>query len=423
MPHGSKSKHRPKPKSASTLSANQILDILQSEVAFWSKAGNVRARLGRFGIPAKELRPLMDAFENDMYNGIAFDPATYSKDRMARFARDLSGPDKSSTLDSMLTSIFYAWASDPARGDLVSPGTLHYVRALRKSVDFSRLADVFPHARAIHRKVIMHVGPTNSGKTHNALRALAAASSGTYLGPLRLLAHEIYERLNTGQIVPLGADPENDPVIEPADDSNFDTDPYQPRTIRKIGDPRYARACNLITGEESKLLENAALSSCTVEMFMPQRRYEVVVLDEIQMIADPFRGNAWTTAVLGACANELHLCGEETAVPIIQALLADTGDELIINRHQRLSPLTIADTSLSSDLSQIRKGDCIVTFSRSHIFRLKEQVERVTGLRCAIAYGRLPPEIRTEQAALFNDPDSGYDVLIGSDAIGMGLNL
>ena len=52
----------------------------------------------------------------------------------------------------------------------------------------------------------MHIGPTNSGKTYNALRALAAANSGVYGGPLRLLAHEIWERLNTGQIVPLGAE-------------------------------------------------------------------------------------------------------------------------------------------------------------------------------------------------------------------------
>ena len=28
-----------------------------------------------------------------------------------------------------------------------------------------------------------------------------------------------------------------------------------------------------------------------------------------------------------------------------------------------------------------------------------------------------------EQAALFNDPDSGFDVLVASDAVGMGLNL
>ena len=38
-------------------------------------------------------------------------------------------------------------------------------------------------------------------------------------------------------------------------------------------------------------------------------------------------------------------------------------------------------------------------------------------------YGSLPPETRTDQARRFNDPDSGYDILVASDAIGMGLNL
>ena len=33
-------------------------------------------------------------------------------------------------------------------------------------------------------------------------------------------------------------------------------------------------------------------------------------------------------------------------------------------------------------------------------------------MRCAVVYGRLPPEIRSEQAARFNDPSSGYDALI-----------
>ena len=54
---------------------------------------------------------------------------------------------------------------------------------------------------------------------------------------------------------------------------------------------------------------------------------------------------------------------------------------------------------------------------------LKLEVEDVTGLRCCLIYGSLPPETRTQQAALFNDPDSGYDVLVATDAIGMGLNL
>lgn len=50
-------------------------------------------------------------------------------------------------------------------------------------------------------------------------------------------------------------------------------------------------------------------------------------------------------------------------------------------------------------------------------------IEKYTGLRCALAYGKLPPEVRSQQAALFNDPESGYDVLVGSDAVGVGLNL
>jgi ATP-dependent RNA helicase SUPV3L1/SUV3 len=40
-----------------------------------------------------------------------------------------------------------------------------------------------------------------------------------------------------------------------------------------------------------------------------------------------------------------------------------------------------------------------------------------------VVYGALPPEMRRTQARLFNDPDSGYDILVASDAVGMGLNL
>jgi hypothetical protein len=44
-------------------------------------------------------------------------------------------------------------------------------------------------------------------------------------------------------------------------------------------------------------------------------------------------------------------------------------------------------------------------------------------VRRAVAHGQLPPEIRSEHAALFNDPESGYDIVIDSDTLGMGLNL
>lgn len=53
----------------------------------------------------------------------------------------------------------------------------------------------FPLARALKRRVVAWLGPTNSGKTHRAVLALAAAKSGMYLGPLRLLALEQRDRL------------------------------------------------------------------------------------------------------------------------------------------------------------------------------------------------------------------------------------
>ena len=229
---------------------------------------------------------------------------------------------------------------------------------------------------------------TNSGKTHGALVTLSRARTGMYAGPLRLLAHEVWERMNQGTI---------SPGIPP-------------------------RACNLRTGEEVRTVdEYAGLVSCTVEMADVTRPYDVAVIDEIQMIADPQRGFAWTHAVLGLPAKELHLCGEASTVPLIQHLAKLCGDDLHVHNYERLTPLHVAPHSLYGDLGKVQRGDCIVAFKRSTIFRLKEQIEARTGLQCALAYGALPPETKSEQAKLFNA--GKLDVMVASDAIGMGLNL
>ena len=54
----------------------------------------------------------------------------------------------------------------------------------------------YPEARAIQRKVIFHAGPTNSGKTYQAIQRYLTAKTGVYCGPLKLLAHEIFEKTN-----------------------------------------------------------------------------------------------------------------------------------------------------------------------------------------------------------------------------------
>ena len=243
----------------------------------------------------------------------------------------------------------------------------------------------YPATRQMHRQIHLHVGPTNSGKTYHALKRLEAAESGIYAGPLRLLAHEVYTRLNA-----------------------------------------QGKRCVLVTGEERRSPDESLatdMSSCTVEMMPLNKTVDVAVIDEIQMIGNTERGWAWTQAVLGVKANEVHLCGEARTVPLIKELCASVGEKVIVHEYERLSPLQVADKSLEGNFKDLRKGDCIVSFSVVGIHALRRQIEQATRKKVAIVYGSLPPETRAQQARLFNDPDNDFDYLVASDAVGMGLNL
>ena len=150
---------------------------------------------------------------------------------------------------------------------------------------------------------------------------------------------------------------------------------------------------------------------------------DVAVIDEMQMLSDPDRGAAWTRAILGVQAAEVHLAGDPAAIDIVRTLVDQCGDEMEIRRYERLSPLSKEARATGGDFSKIRPGDCVVAFSRQDIYAIRKEIETATQLKCCVIYGSLPPEARSTQARLFNDRDSGYDVLVASDAIGMGLNL
>lgn len=253
-----------------------------------------------------------------------------------------------------------------------------------RSADLRYPIEWYPATRAIKRTIHLHVGPTNSGKTYHALQRLEAANSGIYAGPLRLLAHEVYTRMNAK-----------------------------------------GKLCALVTGEERRIPEGMKhfMTSCTVEMVPLNTKVDVAVIDEIQMLGDPDRGWAWTQAFLGIQAKEMHLCGEERTVNLISDLCASMGDELVIHQYERLSPLKMMSQSLDGDIKKLEKGDAVILFSRLALHTMKRNIENATGKRCAIVYGSLPPETRAQQASLFNDPDNDYDFLVASDAVGMGLNL
>lgn len=71
---------------------------------------------------------------------------------------------------------------------------------------------------------------------------------------------------------------------------------------------------------------------------------------------------------------------------------------------------------------RFQDGDCIVCFSRRAIFSVTKQLEKI-GVKPAVIYGDLPPGTKLSQAGKFNDPNDATNVLVATDAIGMGLNL
>ncbi|KAM3569315.1 hypothetical protein VYU27_008589 [Nannochloropsis oceanica] len=267
-------------------------------------------------------------------------------------------------------------------------------RKEKKAMDLGQLVrvcdmrlphDWYPYARLMRRKIVYHGGPTNSGKTYHALQRLKAADptkgGGLYLGPLRLLALEVYDALNEDGVY-----------------------------------------CSLLTGQEKRLVPFSDHTSATVEMCNLHQDYDVAVVDEIQMIGDPERGHAWTRALLGLRAKEIHLCGGPEARDVVTRLCQATGDELEFRNYERMTELKVAEDPLL-DYSQVQAGDCIVAFNKSDICSIKQEIEAKTRHKCCMVYGSLPSETRSAQARIFNEEGTGYDVLVASDAIGMGLNL
>ncbi|QQP91200.1 RNA helicase [Skermanella sp. TT6] len=243
--------------------------------------------------------------------------------------------------------------------------------------DFSRYELLFPVARGMGRRLVLVVGPTNSGKTHRALEALRGASSGVYLAPLRLLALEVMDRLN------------------------------------RDGTPT-----TLLTGEEEIRTPDARHVASTIEMMDPERPVDVAVIDEVQMLADPDRGWAWTAALIGAPADTVYLLGAPEARPLVERVAAYLGEPLEVVELQRKAPLSMIPRRL--EWTDVEAGDALIAFSRRDVHLIRDAVH-TQGLTAAVLYGALAPDVRRLEAERFL---SGLaDVVVATDAIGMGLNL
>ncbi|MED4225771.1 DEAD/DEAH box helicase [Neobacillus cucumis] len=249
----------------------------------------------------------------------------------------------------------------------------------KKEAEERMMQDIFgeEYDPSLRRNVryVLHIGETNSGKTHHALEKMKEAGSGLYLAPLRLLALEVYDKLNAE------------------------------------GTP-----CSLKTGEEEKIVADAQHISCTVEMFHEKEYYDVIVIDEAQMLTDKDRGFSWYKAITKANAREVHIIGSRNSRTMVQQLLGDADIE--IHEYSRDTPLEVEKKEFN--IKHVKKGDALICFSRRRVLETASRLQS-DGHSVSMIYGSMPPETRKKQIEQFNAGKT--KVIVATDAIGMGLNL
>lgn len=236
----------------------------------------------------------------------------------------------------------------------------------------------FPEVRQMRRHFILHVGPTNSGKTFRSLERLKMAEKGVYLGPLRLLALEVYEQMCLFHV-----------------------------------------PCTMLTGQECIEEEGSRITASTIEMADFDEAYDIAVIDEAQMVTDPDRGHSWTKAILGLRAEEIHICMSPAAELAMIHLIELCGDDYEIERYERKTKLICEEKEFVFP-EDVQPGDALIVFSKKSVLDVAGRLEE-QGVDASVIYGSLPPEIRRRQMHLFHQGKTR--VVAATDAIGMGLNL
>lgn len=327
-------------------------------------AGETMRGLGR---TAERLREQV----RDDLREVGADAVTYiaHMDRSLRSRTFNLGPNLARSLSDTLTPVRRR-AKAVARED-------SRLRRLRDRVGFGAYIEKFSAARRLNRRIVFHMGPTNSGKTYAALEVLRKAATGTYLAPLRLLALENYEALAE-------------------------------RGLR----------AGMVTGEEVLGEDEPTHTARTIETADLTRPVEVAVIDEIQMLTDPDRGWAWTNALFGIPARTVIVCGSDDALSSVRRAAEAAGESVEVIAFARKTPLVLMDTPVP--LEKVEPGDAVVAFSRRAVHENRE-ILVAAGHSVATIYGALSPEVRRAEAARFRTGEA--NVLVTTDAIGMGLNL
>ena len=225
------------------------------------------------------------------------------------------------------------------------------------------------------KKIIALLGPTNTGKTHDAIERMLEFDSGIFGLPLRLLAREVYEKV-----------------------------------VKKIGLNKVA----LITGEEKIIPNSANFFICTVESMPKDKVVDFVAIDEIQMCTDKERGHIFTDRLLHARGEVLTMfLGSQ----IMKNIINDLVDGVEFEKKERFSKLSYGGYK---KISRLDRKVAIIAFSVEEVYAIAELVRRQKG-GAAVIMGSLSPKTRNSQVDLYQSGDVDY--LVATDAIGMGLNM
>ncbi len=255
-------------------------------------------------------------------------------------------------------------------------------KTIQNNIEIEDFKAIFPRARNRNRELIYIQGETNSGKTYTAFEIAKEYESGVYAAPLRLLALE-------GQ-----------------------------QEFKKRGID-----CSMLTGEERDEIEGATFVSSTVEMMDYSKEYDVAIIDEVQLINDPDRGHAWLEAIIGVNAKKVILVGSKDIESVIVEIAEYLEEPLEIKHFERKTKLSFDKNLFKRSMNKLGKlppHSAIIAFSKKDVLDLKTKFENY-GNKVSVIYGALPPQVRRIETERFVNGET--DVVIGTDAIGMGLNL
>lgn len=225
---------------------------------------------------------------------------------------------------------------------------------------------------------IISVGNTGSGKTYNAINRLKESTNGVYLCPLRLLAWEVYEKMNL--------------------------DGFR---------------CNLVTGEEQLESANANFTASTIEMLDFNKEHDCVIIDECFMVGDVHRGKSWFKAIMKVKAKEVHIITNYDALELIKTMLSICNRKFEVKEYKMLQNFTFDDKVFSFSKNIPDRG-IFITFSRVDVILNKMKLQNL-GKKVSVLYGNLPPQVKKTQIENFISGKT--QLLVSTDVIGMGINV